>query len=118
MSSFSNAPSRRVMLGAIAALPTLSSVFGAVIARAQTSPTSNSAGTRFSFAVYGDSRSMMYLPYKAEQEAEARELMVDIFDLVLPEKVAKEVIQRDVKLIYDPETRELLQIVMPFMTKS
>ena len=26
----------------------------------------------FSFAVYGDSRSMMYLPYKSEQEAEAR----------------------------------------------
>ena len=25
--------------------------------------------TGFSFAVYGDSRSMMYLPYKPEQEA-------------------------------------------------
>ena len=31
----------------------------------------------FSFAVYGDSRSMMYLPYKSDQEAEARKLMVD-----------------------------------------
>ena len=118
MSPFSNAPSRRVMLGAIAALPTLPGVFGAVIARAQTSLTSNSAGSGFSFAVYGDSRSMMYLPYKADQEAEAREFMVDIFDLVLPENVAKEVMQRDVKLIYDPETRELVQIVMPFMTRS
>ena len=36
----------------------------------------------FSFAVYGDSRSMMYLPYKQDQEAEARKLMVDMFELV------------------------------------
>ena len=48
----------------------------------------------FSFAVYGDSRSMMYLPYKAEQEAEARDLMVEMFELVLPEKVAAEVDQK------------------------
>src|SRR5205823_6397626 len=40
------------------------------------------AGSGFSFAVYGDSRSMMYLPYKADQEAEARDLMVDMFELV------------------------------------
>ena len=46
----------------------------------------------FSFAVYGDSRSMMYLPYKSDQEAEARKLMVDMFELVLPEKVAAEVV--------------------------
>jgi hypothetical protein len=32
----------------------------------------------FSFAVYGDSRSMMYLPYRQDQEAEARKLMVDM----------------------------------------
>src|SRR5271165_2134867 len=51
----------------------------------------------FSFAVYGDSRSMMYLPYKADQEAEARQLMVDIFSLVLPEKVSEEMVKRDVK---------------------
>ena len=30
----------------------------------------------------------MCLPYKADQEAQARPLMVDMFDLVLPEKVA------------------------------
>ena len=28
------------------------------------------AGAAFSFAVYGDSRSMMYLPYKADEEAQ------------------------------------------------
>src|SRR5215510_8317615 len=72
----------------------------------------------FSFAVYGDSRPMMYLPYKAEQEAEARQLMVDMFALVLPVKVADEVVKKDVKLIYDPATKELVQIVMPFETKS
>jgi hypothetical protein len=53
----------------------------------------------FSFDVYGDSRSMMYLPYKAAQEADARKLMVDMFDLVLPEKVAAGVVQKYVKLI-------------------
>jgi len=72
----------------------------------------------FSFAVYGDSRSMMYLPYKAGEEAAARELMTDMFELVLPEKVAAEVVQKDVKLIYDPATHELVEMVMPFMTHS
>src|SRR5262249_11031966 len=72
----------------------------------------------FSFDVYGDSRSMMYLPYKADQEADARKLMVDMFDLVLPEKVAEGVVQKYVKLIYDPSTHELVQVVMPFETKS
>ena len=72
----------------------------------------------FSFAVYGDSRSMMYLPYKQDQEAEARKLMVDMFELVLPAKVAPEVVEKDVKLIYDPSTKELVEMVMPFMTAS
>jgi hypothetical protein len=68
----------------------------------------------FSFAVYGDSRSMMQLPYKAEEEAQARELMTDMFELMSPEKVAKEIVQKDVKLTYDPTTHELVQMVMPF----
>src|SRR5271169_6573272 len=72
----------------------------------------------FSFVVYGDSRSMMYLPYKQDQEAEARKLMVDMFELVLPAKVAPEVVAKDVKLIYDPSTKELVQMVMPFDTAS
>jgi len=85
-------------------------------AHAQTAtPAKESA---FSFAVYGDSRSMMYLPYKSDQEAEARELMADMFELVLPEKVAEEVVKKDVKLIYDPTTHELIEMVMPFMTHS
>jgi len=76
------------------------------------------AGLGFSFDVYGDSRSMMYLPYKADQEAEARQLMVDLFSLVLPEKVAAEVVNKNVKLTYDPSSKELVQMVMPFMTAS
>ena len=76
------------------------------------------AGSGFAFDVYGDSRSMMYLPYKATQEADARKLMVDMFDLVLPERVSEAVVEKDVKLIYDPASHELIQLVMPFMTRS
>lgn len=78
----------------------------------------NTAGSGFAFDVYGDSRSMMYLPYEAAQEPEARKLMVDMFELVLPEKVSAEVVQKDVKLIYDPSNHELVQMIMPFETKS
>jgi hypothetical protein len=62
-------------------------------ATAQQAPPAQSG---FSFAVYGDSRPMMYLPYKAEQEAETRQLLVDMFALVLPVKVADEVVKKDV----------------------
>src|SRR6476660_4098555 len=72
----------------------------------------------FSFAVYGDSRSMMYLPYMETQKEEATNAMVDMFELVLPQKVAAGVVQKDVKLIYDPATKELTQVIMPFMTQS
>ena len=72
----------------------------------------------FSFAVYGDSRSMMYLPYKADQEAEARQVMAEVFELVLPPDRAKELVKKNVKLIYDPDTHELTQMVMPFITMS
>ena len=78
----------------------------------------SAAKSGFSFAVYGDSRSMMYLPYKQDEEAEARKLMVDMFELVLPAKVAPEVVAKDVKLIYDPSTKELVEMIMPFDTAS
>ena len=76
------------------------------------------ADAGFSFAVYGDSRSMMCLPYKADQEAEARRLMVETFELMFPKKASEEVVKKNVKLVYDPVTHELAQIVMPFMTMS
>src|SRR5262245_19059924 len=103
---------RRVLLSSLALLPALRPR----IAAAQQA---RRGGNRvFSFAVYGDSRSMMYLPYKSDQREEAIKLMVDMFELVLPEKVAEEVVRRDVRLTYDPVTDELVQIVMPFDTKS
>ena len=97
----------------VAALALVSS--GAALAADQPK---GKAQSGFSFAVYGDSRSMMYLPNKADQREEATKLLVDMFNLVLPEKVSEEVVKRDVKLIYDPATGELVQIVMPFMTRS
>jgi hypothetical protein len=61
---------------------------------------------------------MMYLPYKSDQEAQARRLMVDMFELVLPRKTAEAIVKKNVKFIYDPATHELVQMVMPFMTQS
>src|SRR5262245_62536544 len=71
----------------------------------------------FSFAVYGDSRPMMYLPYKQGQP-EINKLFLDMFGLVLPEKVAEAVVKKDVKMIFDPVTKELIQIDMPLYTAS
>jgi hypothetical protein len=43
--------------------------------------------------------------------------MVEMFQLVLPQKVAEAVVKRDVKLTYDPVTKDLIQIDMPFDTR-
>ena len=83
--------------------------------KASPAPPSHSG---FAFAVYGDSRSMMYLPYTKAEEAQAHQLMVDMFDLVLPAKISQETVDKYVKLTYDPATNELIQIVMPFDTAS
>lgn len=91
-------------------------VFQVLTASAQ--QTKAAAGSAFSFAVYGDSRTMMYLPPKEAQKEEAIKLMVEMFNLVMPEKYAEEVVRKDVKLTYDPATGDLVQIVMPFMTRS
>src|SRR5439155_1771938 len=71
----------------------------------------------FSFVVYGDSRSMMVLPDRADQEAEARKVMVEMFALAVPEN-AREIVKKHVRFTYDRATRELAEIVMPFMTAS
>jgi hypothetical protein len=110
--AFYSGINRRALLSTLALLPALRSI------AANAQQTSPVAGTGFSFAVYGDSRSMMYLPYRLDQREEAIKLMVNIFDLVFPEKTAEEVVQKYVKLTYDPVTNELIQIVMPFATKS
>src|SRR4029450_13062406 len=66
---------------------------------------------------YGDSRPMMYLPMK-DGQPELTKLFVEMFGLVLPQKVAEEVVKRDVKMIFDPVTKELVQVVMPFESKT
>jgi hypothetical protein len=50
------------------------------------------ADTAFSFAAYGDSRSMMYLPPK-DGKPDLVKLFVEMFGLVLPEKIAEEVVE-------------------------
>jgi hypothetical protein len=87
-------------------------------AAAEKSAAAKKPAPGFSFAACGDSRTMMYLPPKEAQKEEAIKLMVEMFNLVMPEKYAEEVVRKDVKLTYDPATGELVQIVMPFMTRS
>jgi hypothetical protein len=61
---------------------------------------------------------MLYVPYKEGQEEWIHKLLVDVFSLVLPEKVAEEVVKRDVKLTFDPVTKELVHVQMPFESKT
>src|SRR5262249_19502952 len=120
MSPLSNHPHRRTVLGAFAVMPVVPSLFRLFgsTAHAQTQQTQmTSAGKGFSFAVYGDSRPMMYLPSK-EGNPDLTQLFVEMFGLVMPEKIAEEVVKRDVKVTFDPVTQELIQIVMPFESKS
>jgi hypothetical protein len=105
--------SRRAMLSRMATAPVLGGALLPTVAQAQmTSPTGG-----FSFAACGDSRPMMYLPYK-DGNPDLVRLFTEMFGLVLPEKVAEEVVKRDVKMIFDPDTKDLVQVVMPFMTKT
>src|SRR5271163_1709296 len=108
--------SGRIGIALVTVVATLFGIAGTSSVEAQEK--SVAAGSGFSFDVYGDSRSMMHLPYKQDQEAEARELMVDMFELALPAKMAPEVVQKYVRLTYDPSNHELVQMVMPFMTSS
>jgi predicted phosphohydrolase len=78
---------------------------------------SAAADDGFSFAAYGDSRPMMYLPMK-DGKPELTKLFVEMFGLVMPDKIAEEVVKRDVKMIFDPATNELIRVIMPFMTRS
>src|SRR5262249_30300670 len=102
---------KRSLLSGLAMLPALSPLLAGRKAAAQ----QTSGG--FSFAVCGDSRPMMYLPVK-EGRPDLVGLFVEMFGLVMPEKVAEAVVKRDVKMIFDPVTNELKQVVMPFMSRS
>jgi len=101
---------RRGLLSGLAMLPVVSSLVAVKSAAAQ-QPNSG-----FSFLVCGDSRPMMYLPVK-EGRTDLVEFFVEMFGLIMPEKVAEAVVKRDVKMVFDPVTRELRQVVMPFMSR-
>jgi hypothetical protein len=81
----------------------------------QTKPAADSA---FSFAAYGDSRTMMYLPWGKGQEAQLHKALVEIFALMMGERIAEEIVKRDVKLTFDPKTDALVTAEMPFLTKT
>jgi hypothetical protein len=102
---------RRVLLSTIALLP----AFQPQAATAQQMPPAGSSA--FSFAVYGDSRPMMYLPVKDGQR-DLTKLFVEMFGLVMPRKIAEAVVKRDVKTTFDPVSKELIKVIMPFESKT
>ena len=95
----------------------IASAAGTLALAARNAAAQDASKAGFSFAVYGDSRPMMYLPSK-EGSPDLTQMFVEMFGLVMPEKVAKEVVEKDVKLTFDPTTKELIQVVMPFTSKS
>ena len=119
MSSLSNYPDRRAVVGAIAAVPALPSLFGLfgpTPARAQTQMTS--AGKGFSFAAYGDSRPMMYLPVQGGESRISTSCSSKCSGWSCRRRSPQEVVKKDVKMIFDPATKELIQIVMPFRQRA
>ncbi|MEP9371286.1 metallophosphoesterase [Mesorhizobium sp. KR1-2] len=104
---------RRVLLAGFWMMPVLSGTLLSNMASAQSAATGNG----FSFAAVGDTRPMMYLPNK-DGQPDLVKLFVEMFGLVLPEKVAEAVVKRDVKMTFDPVTGQLIQVVMPFESRS
>src|SRR5258708_3528793 len=118
LSSNPSIPSRRLVLGALAALPALPLPFVASASvRTAVAQTPIVTGAGFSFAAVGDTRPMMFLPLK-EGQPDLSKLFVEMFGLVMPEKVAEAVVAKDVKMIFDPVTKELIKVVMPFESKT
>src|SRR5512132_460193 len=74
-------------------------VAGPAAAAEKITPAKKSA-SGFSFAVYGDSRSMMYLPYMDTKQEEETKEIVDISKCVSPENIATKIIKKNVKLTY------------------
>jgi hypothetical protein len=87
-------------------------------AHAQAPSQAQAQGDKFSFIMYGDSRTMMYLPFKQRDESNIYKALLQVFELAMPAKMAEEVIKKDVKLTFDPTTKELTNVVMPFETKT
>jgi hypothetical protein len=115
-SKSSNNPSRRLIIKTLAALPVISTPLVASV-RTTVAQTPISVGAGFSLAAVGDTRPMMYLPLK-EGQPDLNKFFVEMFGLVMPEKVAQAVVARDVKMIFDPATKELIKVIMPFASKT
>src|SRR6266702_2886787 len=115
-SKSSNSPSRRLVLQTLAALPVISMPLVASV-RTAVAQTPIAPGAGFSFAAVGDTRPMMYLPLK-EGQPDLNKFFVEMFGLVMPEKVAEAVVAKDVKMIFDPVTKELIKVIMPFASKT
>src|SRR5258706_7541458 len=115
-SKSSNSPSRRLVLQLLAGCPVISMALGASV-RTAVAQTTIAKGGGFSFAAVGDTRPMMYLPLK-EGQPDLNKFFVEMFGLVMPEKVAEAVVAKDVKMIFDPGTKELIKVVMPFASKT
>ena len=111
-----NNPSRRLIIKTLAALPVVSMPLVASV-RTTVAQTPIAAGAGFSFAAVGDTRPMMYLPLK-EGQPDLNKFFVEMFGLVMPEKVAEAVVAKDVKMIFDPVTKDLIKVVMPFASKT
>ena len=115
-SKSTNSPSRRLVLQTLAALPVISMPFLAGVQKAVAQiPIATGAG--FSFAAVGDTRPMMYIPLK-EGQPDLNKFFVEMFGLVMPEKVAEDLVAKNVKMIFDPVTKDLIKVVMPFASKS
>src|SRR5262245_11797503 len=106
---------RAVIVGALVAFPLTGGAQN--VSADDRGKTANKAESGFSFAAYGDSRPMMYLPVK-DGKPDLVKLFVEMFGLAMPEKIAEEVVKRDVKMIFDPATKELIRVIMPFMSRS
>ena len=110
-------PYRRFVNNTVTISILVSFVMSLQLRTATAQQTKPAAGSGFSFAAYGDSRPMMYLPSK-DGQPDLTKLFVEMFGLVMPEKVAEEVVKKDVKMIFDPATKELIKVVMPFTSKT
>src|SRR5262245_27156408 len=99
---------RRNLLSGLAMLPAAPTWLAAKAASAQ-----QDRSAAVDVGVYAESVPMMELPAE-EVQLELNQLFVEMFGLVMTNKIAGAVVKRDVKTIFDPVTKELIKVVMPF----
>ncbi len=116
-SSWPNEPSRRLVLGALAALPAFSVP---LVANAQAQTTTAQAPVSIGrlFVRCGRRYPTDDVPPVEGGQPDLSKFFVEMFGLVMPEKVAEAVVAKDVKMIFDPVTKDLIKVVMPFTSKT